>query len=97
MSSIEVGRVSFVRPEGLSADLAAGRRNAQVSQNVNEPLPRVSADQVELSSAARNSSKEAIRSDLVTRIRDEIKNGTYETPERLDAAIDGLSNDLLGQ
>lgn len=97
MSSIDVSRVSFVRAEGLSADLAANRRNAQVSQNVNEPLARVNADQVELSSAARNSSKDSIRTDLVTRIREEIKNGTYETPERLDAAIDGLSSDLLGQ
>jgi anti-sigma28 factor (negative regulator of flagellin synthesis) len=57
----------------------------------------VNADQVELSSAARNSSKDAIRTDLVTRIREEIKNGTYETPERLDAAIDGLSKDVLSQ
>jgi len=96
MSSIDVGRVSFGRVEGLP-EYPAGRRNAQVSQNVNEPLARVNADQVELSSAARNSSKEAIRTDLVNRIREEIKNGTYETPERLDAAIDGLSNDLLGQ
>ncbi len=97
MSSIDVGRLSFVRAEGLAPDLAASRRNAQVSQSVNEPQPRVNADQVELSSAARNSSKDAIRTDLVTRIREEIKNGTYETPERLDAAIDGLSDDLLSQ
>lgn len=97
MSSIDVGRISFVRAEGLTADLAASRRNTQVNPSVNDSLARVNADQVELSSAARNSSRDAIRTDLVARIREEIKNGTYETPERLDAALDGLSRDVLGQ
>ena len=35
-----------------------------------------------------------IRTDLVERIREEIANGTYETQERLDGAIDGLLEDL---
>ena len=31
-----------------------------------------------------------IRVELVARVRREIANGTYDTPERLEAALDGL-------
>ncbi len=35
-----------------------------------------------------------VRSDLVAQLRAEIEAGTYETPEKLDAAIEGLLADL---
>ena len=35
-----------------------------------------------------------IRQDLVSRIRGEIEEGRYETPEKLDIAIERLSEDL---
>ena len=35
-----------------------------------------------------------IRTDLVARIRGEIANGTYETAEKLDAAVDRLLNEI---
>ncbi len=35
-----------------------------------------------------------IREELVSRIRGEIKGGRYETPEKLDIAIERLSEDL---
>ena len=35
-----------------------------------------------------------VRADLVERVRAEIEAGDYETPERLDAAIDGMLDDL---
>ena len=51
-------------------------------------------DQVELSSAAQLLSRigelPEIREDLVARIREEIQAGTYETSDKLDAAIDAL-------
>ena len=31
-----------------------------------------------------------IRTELVNRVRQEIEQGTYDTPERFDAATDGL-------
>ncbi len=55
-------------------------------------------DQVQLSDAARLLSRIAevpeVRQDLVDRIKTEIELGTYETPEKLDAAIDALMDDL---
>jgi negative regulator of flagellin synthesis FlgM len=36
-----------------------------------------------------------VRADLVERVRAEIAAGTYETPERMDVAIDRLTDDLL--
>jgi anti-sigma28 factor (negative regulator of flagellin synthesis) len=46
-------------------------------------------DRVELSSAAREAqgSSQPIRSDLVTRVRQELAAGTYETPEKLEIAV----------
>lgn len=35
-----------------------------------------------------------VRTELVNRIRSEIEQGTYETPEKLEAAIDELLGDL---
>ena len=35
-----------------------------------------------------------IRRDLVERVRREIAGGTYETPEKWQAALDGLARDL---
>jgi negative regulator of flagellin synthesis FlgM len=35
-----------------------------------------------------------VRSDLVARVRGEIAAGTYETPAKLDAALDRLLNEL---
>ncbi len=35
-----------------------------------------------------------IRRELVSRIKEEIKRGQYETPEKLDIAIDRLLEDL---
>lgn len=56
------------------------------------------SDQVDLSSTARIFSQlnntDGIRQELVARIRAEIEAGTYETPDKLDAAIEGLAQDL---
>lgn len=59
---------------------------------------RADADRVEVSDMARFLSKlkelPEVRQDVVDRVRREIAAGTYDTPERLDAALDGLLQDL---
>ena len=56
------------------------------------------SDQIELSDTAKILAKLAdlpeVREDLVARVRAEIAEGKYETPEKLDAAIEGLAQDL---
>lgn len=57
--------------------------------------PRREPDRVEISAASR-SSREAgeIRADLVIRVREEIVRGVYETPDKLDAALDAIIQDI---
>lgn len=55
------------------------------------------SDQLDISPAAEAAAQAAeggIRADLVARVRNEIAAGTYETPDKLDAALDGLLNEL---
>ncbi len=56
------------------------------------------SDQLDISPAAEAAAQAAeggeIRADLVARVRSEIANGTYETPEKLDAALDGFLNEI---
>jgi len=56
------------------------------------------ADTVDLSDRARFldalRSNSIVRTDLVDRVRAEIAAGTYDTPERLDQAINALLDDL---
>jgi negative regulator of flagellin synthesis FlgM len=55
---------------------------------------------VEISTAAKLAAKihelPDVRADLVAQVKAEIQAGTYETPEKIDAAIDRLMDDLLG-
>lgn len=57
------------------------------------------ADVVEISSAAQLAAKVQelpdIRPDVVARVKAEIEAGTYETPERIEVAIDRLMEDLF--
>jgi anti-sigma28 factor (negative regulator of flagellin synthesis) len=57
-------------------------------------------DQVEVSSLARSLSRltsdEPVRQDLIDRVRSEIESGSYETPEKIDGAVDGLLRELGG-
>ena len=56
-------------------------------------------DQVEISPAGEAAAQAAetgeIRTDLVARVRQEIASGTYETPEKLDAALDRFLNEVI--
>lgn len=55
---------------------------------------------VEISTAAALAAKvheiPDVRADLVARVKQEIKAGTYETPEKIDIAVEKLLDDLLG-
>jgi negative regulator of flagellin synthesis FlgM len=55
-------------------------------------------DQVEISAAAEAaieaSEEGGIRADLVARVRQEIASGTYETPDKLDMALDRLLDQI---
>jgi len=54
---------------------------------------------VEISSAAALAAKiqeiPDIRADLVAGVKHEIEAGTYETPDRIEAAVERLLNDLI--
>lgn len=68
-----------------------------VSPPTNAPQHRPD-DQVELSAVAqllgRLDELPDVREDLVARVREQILDGTYETKEKLDAAVSELENDL---
>ena len=57
-------------------------------------------DRVELSERAQMMERlrrsSGVRQDVVDRVRAEIDQGSYETPERLEVAIDRLLDDLTG-
>jgi len=61
--------------------------------------PEGVSDVVEVSTASALAAKvqqiPEIRADLVARVRQEIEAGTYETPERIDIAVERLLEDLL--
>lgn len=65
----------------------SGRLDAQ-----GDPLR--TADQVEISDEARKASEAPVRQALVDSIKALIASGQYETPDKLDGAIEGLARDL---
>lgn len=58
-------------------------------------------DVIEISTAGRLATRVAelpeVRSELVARIKAEIDNGTYETPERIEITVNRLAEELFGQ
>lgn len=56
------------------------------------------SDQLDISPAALEAieaqERGEIRADLVARVRQQIADGTYETPEKLDAALDSLLDEI---
>jgi anti-sigma28 factor (negative regulator of flagellin synthesis) len=87
---------------GIQPAVPANAVDAAGAVNNAQPVtdPNAAPDVVEISTAARLSSKVAdvpeVRTDLIERVKAEIAAGTYETPERLDATADRLLKDLLG-
>jgi len=88
-----------IPPIGQSSQAALARiaaRRAAAAQEASGAAPP--ADSVELSQTAQLLAKLAelpdVRQDLIDRIRAEIAAGTYETSEKLDAALEALIEDL---
>lgn len=93
-----------ISPINTGAASGVGRvRSEQVSRpdaalNDTRTRPARSKDQVEFSNVARYLSELKTgtpeRADLIDRVRQEIDAGKYDTPEKLEAAIDGIKEDL---
>jgi anti-sigma28 factor (negative regulator of flagellin synthesis) len=70
-----------------------------VVANVPANAPAGVSDVVEISTAAALAAKvkeiPEVRAELVARVKKEIEAGTYETPQRIDAAVDKLMEDLF--
>jgi len=62
------------------------------------PTSASPTDELDISPAAEAAASVAengeIRQDLVARVRSEIAAGSYETPEKIDAALDRFLNEL---
>ncbi len=68
-------------------------------EEVAAPAPAKATDQVELSDRARLLSRlldqeTDIRPGLVERVRFELNAGTYETPDKIDRAVDAIITDF---
>lgn len=90
-SSSAAGRAEFFsapRPSRTD-DRASGGRAREVDQLELSDRFRTTFDDL-----ATESSSEPIRQDLVNRIRSEIANGTYETPEKLVIAAHLAAREL---
>ncbi|MCG6154211.1 flagellar biosynthesis anti-sigma factor FlgM [Rubinisphaera margarita] len=82
---------------GSGGNMPVSRVNHPVQQTPFQPTPggiRVPTDQLDISPMARMMSElqsleenDPSRSELIARIRDEIANGTYDTDEKLEAAL----------
>lgn len=90
--------MSDIRPIGRPAPGALSQPNRLNSAYQAPSPPSRGRDEVELSQTARLLGKlhelPDIRPELVQRIRDEIAEGSYDTDEKLDAAVDKLIDEL---
>lgn len=90
LSSRSVGRAGVVAPGSAS--------RSGVPETGRVPGRDRGEDRVDFSSSVQHlvelRNGGPVRMDLINRIRAEIEQGSYETPEKLDAAIDELLSDL---
>jgi negative regulator of flagellin synthesis FlgM len=80
-------------PQSLS-----GPHSIRSPERTAAPSTPTVGDQLDISEAAQLISQAHdvpdIRSDLVERVRSQIAGGTYETPERLDVAVERLLDEI---
>lgn len=92
-----------ITPVGQSRAAALGRPNAHSGRG--RPTATSAsreADRVELSKTAQLTAQlldqlksiPGVRTEVIQRVKDEIANGKYLTPEKIDASIDPLLEDL---
>lgn len=77
--------------------LRTGERGSRSQVNASTP-PTRDVDRIEISQRSQWLSKlkqlPDVRQDLVDRIKEEIAQGSYETPDKIEQAIDELLSDL---
>ena len=87
-----IGSFRVDGPHGVTAPHAPFRNAGTKS------TPAVNGDRVDISPAAeaavQATESNGVRTDLVNRIRSEIAAGTYETPEKLDTALNHLLDEI---
>lgn len=90
ISPIDAGAVGRIPAVEINSEVVGAKRAAKA---------RRGDDRVEVSDAARFLAKlnnmPEIRSELVDRVRNEIANGSYDTPEKFELALDGLIDDAV--
>lgn len=84
---------------GINPSVSAQRIQSHApSTQPPAPSAQESSDSVEISFQAQVAGKMAgipdVRSDLVARVKAEIANGTYDTPEKMDQALNALLKEL---
>ncbi len=88
------GTTQIHGPHGINAPHATRPNQAAQQSPATEPT----GDTVEISPAAEAAVRGAeggdIRAELVNRIRAQIADGTYETPDKLDAAVSRLLDEI---
>lgn len=65
-------------------------------RSIDNPPVRRGEDSVELSPSARSASRTDVRTELVDRVKEQIRSGTYETEFRLDVAAERAYRALSG-
>jgi negative regulator of flagellin synthesis FlgM len=93
-----------INPVGPAASPAATpvarSTNGTASAGTSTPAATRGSDQADISPIAKYLSMlqamPAIRQNLVDSVKSQIANGTYETPQKIDGAIDNMAEDLRG-
>ncbi|MFL5241442.1 MAG: hypothetical protein ACJ8FY_04985 [Gemmataceae bacterium] len=75
-------------PEGMDGPVSASRGGWMHSYSRKQPSDNPTAN-------GRVPSQEPIRTELVERVRKEIASGTYDTPEKMDTALERLFRIVL--
>lgn len=73
-----------------------GPHSARGATPANPPRTAAPSDQLDISPAAAAAAEAGsdIRADLVARVRGEIASGNYETPDKLDGALERLLDEI---
>lgn len=87
------------RTSSLQNTQSINFKSTQKTSNVNNQSNAAPVDQLDLSSEAQlisqTNATSDVRMDKIADIRAQIANGTYETPEKLDAAVTQLLDQLF--
>ena len=91
---MEIQGTQFTQSIANTQNVSAKTRTSSAAENTRTPLK----DDVQISQVAQNMSEvgqievspSGVRFDLVNRIRSEIAAGTYDTPEKLESALEKM-------